>query len=304
MKKLSSLIRVFFFLLCIGADAGAVDPSTPVLSDQIDKVNYSYGHQLGEQLLTGDIRFNPEILWRALNHGLAESPPQLERAAMAQFLTPPIDPREIDGVNYAYGYQLGELLVVRQVEFRAYALWQGLYDALDQVHPLLSRHEMAANLDPASAPASPEFESTKGKVTPQPQGPPPKIFRLKGAQFIDENQGSEGVVSLPSGLQYKILKSGSGAQPKGTDTVLVNYRASTIEGQEFSSSSPMGIPTPQEFKVAKVVPGLSEALRMMHVGDHWEIYIPTRLAYKDAGPMAGQTVIFNLELLEILPEFR
>ena len=66
---------------------------------------------------------------------------------------------------------------------------------------------------------------------------------------------------------------------------------------------PLGIPTPTEFKVNKLIPGLAQVLPMMREGDKWEIYIPTRMAYRDTGPLAGQTVIYEMELLEILPEF-
>jgi len=117
--------------------------------------------------------------------------------------------------------------------------------------------------------------------------------------FLAENKKKEGVVTLLSGLQYKVLKSGTGKTPKATDTVTVNYEGRLIDGAVFDSSAKQGQPV--SFPVGGVIKGFSEALQLMKVGSKWQIYIPSNLAY---GPRAQQgippnsTLIFDLELVD------
>jgi FKBP-type peptidyl-prolyl cis-trans isomerase FklB len=199
----------------------------------------------------------------------------------------PASVEQMDDINYSYGFNLGAIMLERQVEFRVDALSDGLYDALEQKPPRLTEEAMSQLLTPEQKNSSTSDET-------------PKNFRLPGQKYISENSSRDGVVSLASGLQYKILKVGKGKKtPKLVDTVLVLYRATSIEGTEFSSTFPLGIPTPEEVPVNKGVAGWREALLLMHEGDRWELTIPARLAYRDVGPMSGQTVIIDLELLEI-----
>jgi FKBP-type peptidyl-prolyl cis-trans isomerase FklB len=109
------------------------------------------------------------------------------------------------------------------------------------------------------------------------------------------------VVTLPSGLQYKVVKMGSGPKPKATDTVKTHYKGTLISGTEFDSSYKRG--EPAVFPVNQVIPGWTEALQLMPVGSKWELYVPAKLAYGERG--AGQeigpnsTLIFEVELLGI-----
>ncbi|MGO9614651.1 MAG: FKBP-type peptidyl-prolyl cis-trans isomerase [Dissulfurispiraceae bacterium] len=125
--------------------------------------------------------------------------------------------------------------------------------------------------------------------------------RKVGETFLAENKTKEGVITLPSGLQYKIIKEGSGATPKKTDTVTVDYRGTLIDGTEFDSSYARH--QPAVFKLDQVIPGWKEALQLMKVGSKWQVFIPSKLAYgergagKDIGPNA--TLIFDIELLAI-----
>jgi FKBP-type peptidyl-prolyl cis-trans isomerase len=126
--------------------------------------------------------------------------------------------------------------------------------------------------------------------------------KKKGDAFLAENKTKEGVVSLPSGLQYKILKAGDGKKPTETDMVEVNYRGTLIDGTEFDSSYSRG--QPATFKVnGGVIPGWTEALLLMPVGSKWQVFVPPELAYgergagRDIGPNA--TLIFEVELLAI-----
>lgn len=123
-----------------------------------------------------------------------------------------------------------------------------------------------------------------------------------GKKFLEENKKREGVVALPSGLQYKILKEGNGPKPKSTETVKCHYEGRLINGAVFDSSIRRN--EPAEFPVSGVIPGWVEALQLMPVGSKWQLYIPSGLAYgaHGAGQAIGpdETLIFDVELLAIL----
>jgi FKBP-type peptidyl-prolyl cis-trans isomerase FklB len=128
--------------------------------------------------------------------------------------------------------------------------------------------------------------------------------KKEGEAFLAENKKKEGVTTLPSGLQYKIMKEGDGQIPKSTDTVTVHYRGTLIDGTEFDSSYTRG--QPATFPVKGVIAGFSEALQLMKVGSKWQLFIPSNLAYgergagDDIGPNAS--LIFDIELISIKEE--
>ena len=128
-----------------------------------------------------------------------------------------------------------------------------------------------------------------------------QVGREKGEAFLAENGKKEGVKTLPSGLQYKILKAGEGKKPTETDTVEVNYRGTLLNGTEFDSSYSRG--QPATFQVQGIIPGWSEALKLMPVGSKWQLFVPAQLAYgaRGAPPNIGPdaTLIFDVELLAI-----
>ena len=125
--------------------------------------------------------------------------------------------------------------------------------------------------------------------------------KSEGAAFLAANKAKEGVVTLPSGLQYKILKEGTGPKPTPSDTVVCNYRGTLINGTEFDSSAKHG--EAAKFGVGQVIKGWTEALQLMPVGSKWQLFVPSSLAYGergaggDIGPDA--TLIFDVELLSI-----
>jgi FKBP-type peptidyl-prolyl cis-trans isomerase FklB len=125
--------------------------------------------------------------------------------------------------------------------------------------------------------------------------------RKAGEEFLDANKSKPGVITLPDGLQYKILKEGDGPKPTASDTVSCNYRGTLINGKEFDSSYKRG--QPSSFPVGGVIKGWTEALQLMPVGSKWELYIPANLAYGDRGAgqdiSPGSTLIFEIELLGI-----
>jgi len=128
--------------------------------------------------------------------------------------------------------------------------------------------------------------------------------KKQGQAFLDSNKNQPGVVSLPSGLQYRIVKEGSGPKPAATDKVKVHYQGSLINGKIFDSSIQRGEPI--TFGVSEVIPGWTEALQLMPVGSKWQLFIPSNLGYGDAGAgkdiAPGSTLLFDVELLEIVKQ--
>ena len=124
----------------------------------------------------------------------------------------------------------------------------------------------------------------------------------EGSKFLSENAQQEGVVPLPSGLQYKVIETGEGDQPGPSDVVKVHYEGRLINGKVFDSSYKRG--EPATFPVNGVIKGWTEALQLMKIGSQWELYVPAELGYgtrgtgADIGP--NSTLIFKVELLEVV----
>ena len=211
----------------------------------------------------------------------------------------------MDEYNYSLGYQVGREVLKYQLEFRDQALWQGVYDAVNNAEPFMTEEQIDLSLQQLLTPAVPAAASQ----TQPPQtnkadaSQPKKAYRQRGEAYIAEISTKEGIKSLPGGAKYRVIKDGEGPHPKVSDSVMVNYKAYDIDGIVFDSTSRLGAPIPVEFKISKLLPGLIEALPKMKIGSVWEIILPARMAYKDVGPMAGQTVIYEMELVDILPEF-
>jgi FKBP-type peptidyl-prolyl cis-trans isomerase len=128
--------------------------------------------------------------------------------------------------------------------------------------------------------------------------------KKEGDAFLAANKTKQGVVALPSGLQYKILKEGAGPKPTAADTVVCNYKGTLLDNTEFDSSYKRG--QPATFPVGQVIKGWTEVLQLMPVGSKWEVFIPSELAYGPRGPGQGggaigpnATLIFEIELLSI-----
>jgi len=127
--------------------------------------------------------------------------------------------------------------------------------------------------------------------------------KTEGEAFLAENAKKQGVKTLPSGLQYKVVTEGTGPVPKSSDQVKCNYRGTLINGTEFDSSYKRG--QPSTFHVTGVIKGWTEALQLMPAGSKWQLYIPSNLAYGERGQGANitpnATLLFEIELLEIVP---
>jgi FKBP-type peptidyl-prolyl cis-trans isomerase FklB len=126
--------------------------------------------------------------------------------------------------------------------------------------------------------------------------------KKEGEAFLAENKTKAGVITLPSGLQYKVLKTGNGATPTAASSVLVHYRGTFINNTEFAGS--INRPQPSSFSVNQVIRGWQEALKLMRVGSKWQIFIPSELAYGERGFLSirpNTIVIYEIELIDIKP---
>ncbi len=194
-----------------------------------------------------------------------------------------------DRFSYALGLNLGTTLHRQSVEVDPDILGQGLKDALAGG---------AARLTPEQAQAAISEVQTELQKKQQEKM---AANKTEGEAFLAANKTKEGVVALPSGLQYKVLKEGTGPKPSASDTVVCNYRGTLIDGTEFDSSYKRGQPT--TFPVGGVIKGWTEALQLMPVGSKWQLFIPSDLAYGPRGTGAAvgpnETLIFEVELLSL-----
>jgi FKBP-type peptidyl-prolyl cis-trans isomerase len=198
-----------------------------------------------------------------------------------------------DKVSYAIGMNVGATLHRQSVDVDPNLVRQGLEDALAGGKTLLSEDEARATLT--------ELQNDMRKKQQEKMQQAGEANKKEGDAFLTANKGKEGVTTLPSGLQYKILTPGKGAKPTASDSVVCNYRGTLIDGKEFDSSYKRG--QPATFPVNGVIKGWTEALQLMPVGSKWQLFIPPDLAYGergqggDIGPNA--TLVFEVELLSI-----
>ena len=192
-------------------------------------------------------------------------------------------------VSYIIGMEIGSNLKKQLADVDSTILAKGIQDALTDRKPLLTEKEIQETM----AAFQKEMMVKQTEVA--------KKNKAEGEAFLSENKKKEGVKALPSGLQYKVIKAGTGKKPKSNDTVTVHYRGTLINGAEFDSSYKRGQPV--SFQVSGVIPGWTEALQLMEVGAKWQLFIPSNLAYgekgagRDIGPNA--TLIFEVELVSI-----
>lgn len=194
--------------------------------------------------------------------------------------------------SYALGMNIARGLQHDEVDLDQPALMQGIKDELNG-KAQLSDEQAVTELKQLSAEVGAK-QQQKAQVSAEAN-------MKEGETFLAANKAKPGVVVLPSGLQYKIVKEGTGPKPTAADTVVCNYRGTFIDGKEFDSSYKRG--QPATFPVGGVIKGWTEALQLMPVGSKWQLYIPPQLAYgpQGAGGVIGpnETLVFDVELLSI-----
>ena len=201
---------------------------------------------------------------------------------------------DTDKISYAIGYDLGKTIESKKIPIQVPAMCKGISDGMNgNGNPLLTAAEMKDTLDrfqkSMMVKATADFEILAQKNL------------ADGQAFLLENKDKPGVVTLPSGLQYKIITKGKGEKPKLTDTVTVEYEGKLRDGTVFDSTEKSG--QPATFSLNQVIPGWTEGLQLMSVGSNWELFVPANLAYgaRSVGNAIGpnETLIFKVKLLSI-----
>jgi FKBP-type peptidyl-prolyl cis-trans isomerase len=198
-----------------------------------------------------------------------------------------------DKVSYAIGADLGNKLKSSSIDVDPTILTRALKDTLTGAKSAMTDDEIRATLTDLTK----DLQAKQATLTKEKADKNKK----EGEAFLAANKTKEGVVALPSGLQYKIIKAGTGPKPTAADTVVCNYKGTLLDGKEFDSSYKRG--QPATFPVGGVIKGWTEALQLMPVGSTWQLFIPADLAYGDrqAGPdiTPGATLVFEVELVSI-----
>ena len=194
-----------------------------------------------------------------------------------------------DKMSYIIGMDIGNNLKKQSIDVEPNILAKGVKDALTGGKPLLTEQEIRETMT-----AFQNEMRVKQEVVARKN-------KEQGDSFLAENKKKEGVKTLQSGLQYKVIKVGVGKKPKLNDYVTTHYRGTLIDGTEFDSSYKRGQPT--TFQVSGVIPGWTEALQLMETGAKWQLFIPSNLAYgeRGSGGVIGPnaTLIFEIELISI-----
>jgi FKBP-type peptidyl-prolyl cis-trans isomerase FklB len=198
-----------------------------------------------------------------------------------------------DKASYAIGMNLGTSLHRQSMEIDPAVLLRGLKDALAAGKMLMTEDQMRATLM--------QLQNDLRKKQQEKAQVAGVANKKESDEFLAANKAKEGVVTMPSGLQYKVLTEGTGPKPAATDSVVCNYRGTLINGTEFDSSYKRGQPV--TFPVGGVIKGWTEALQLMPVGSKWQLFVPAELAYgeRGGGPIIGpnSTLIFEVELISI-----
>lgn len=200
---------------------------------------------------------------------------------------------DIDKLSYSIGTDLGKNFKRQGIDVNPAVMAKGLEDGMNGSKLLLTEQQMKDVLS--------KFQKDLMAKRTADFNKKAEDNKAKGEAFLKDNKAKEGVVTLPSGLQYKIINAGTGAKPTKEDTVTVEYTGRLISGEVFDSSEKSG--KPATFKLTQVIPGWTEALQLMPANSTWEVYVPANLAYGPrsvGGPIGpNETLIFNIHLVSV-----
>ncbi len=211
--------------------------------------------------------------------------------AMAASNSTPLT-NEIDKLSYSIGADLGKNFKQQGIDINPDAMAKGMQDGMSGKLQMTDEQmkEVLTNFQKNLMAKRTEAHQKKAMEN-----------KAKGENFLKENKAREGIVTLPSGLQYKVLEKGTGAKPSKDDSVTVEYTGRLIDGKVFDSTEKTG--KPATFKVSQVIPGWTEALQLMPAGSTWEIFVPANLAYGErsvGGPIGpNETLIFKIHLISV-----
>jgi FKBP-type peptidyl-prolyl cis-trans isomerase FklB len=195
-------------------------------------------------------------------------------------------------VSYAIGMTIGHNFQQQGIDVDPVLFLRGLKDSQAGGATLLTPSEMQATLR--------EFQQGMAAKQAKIRADQALTNKLSGETFLATNKNNPGVITLPDGLQYKVITTGTGAKPASDSTVTVNYRGTFLDGTEFDSSAKAGHPV--ELQANHVIPGWTEALTNMATGSKWQLFIPSELAYGERGNHGippNSTLIFDVELISV-----
>jgi FKBP-type peptidyl-prolyl cis-trans isomerase FklB len=196
-------------------------------------------------------------------------------------------------ISYSIGMEIGKNFKKQSIDVDPEVLLKGIQDGTSGGKALMTEQEIRDTLTAFQKERMAKQEEERNKLGEK--------NRKEGEAFLAANKKKEGVKTLASGLQYKVIKPGTGKKPKSTDTVTTHYRGTLIDGTEFDSSYNRG--QPATFPVHGVIPGWTEALQLMEEGAKWQLFVPSKLGYGERG--AGQAIgpnaalIFEVELISV-----
>jgi FKBP-type peptidyl-prolyl cis-trans isomerase FklB len=211
---------------------------------------------------------------------------------VAKSTTPLVLKTQKDKASYAVGLNLGKNLHKDSVDLDPNVFLRGLKDGLSGGKPLLTDAQIKDALTALQTDVTKKRDEKMKQVG--------DVNKKAGDAFLVANKTKQGVVTLPSGLQYKIEKEGTGPKPTATDSVVCNYKGTLLDNTEFDSSYKRG--QPATFPVNGVIKGWTEALQLMPVGSKWQLFIPADLAYGPSGRPGiepNSTLVFEVELMSI-----
>jgi len=200
---------------------------------------------------------------------------------------------KLDKLSYSIGADLGKNFKKQNIEISPAALVSGIKDSLSDGKMKMTEEQMKESLA--------TFQKELLEKRTKDFNRTAEENKKNGQDFLNKNKDKPGVVTLPSGLQYKIIKEGAGVKPVKEDTVSVEYTGRLINGEIFDSTEKAG--KPATFKLSQVIPGWTEVLQLMPAGSTWEVFIPSELAYGSrsvGGPIGpNETLVFKINLLSV-----
>jgi FKBP-type peptidyl-prolyl cis-trans isomerase FklB len=227
---------------------------------------------------------------------------------------------DTDRESYALGYQIGGDFQRQKMDLNTAAVARGIADARSGTAPLMTEQAMHATLIElkrkvvAQERAAPlQIEKRKGVAALPPAQATPERATTAHArraaarttpgatEFLKKNAQRDGVVTLSSGLQYRVLKEGAGKQPQASDNVALIYRGSFVNGNEFGNTDKDGKPAPKLFSVASLVPGMREAVSHMKEGAQWQVFVPPQLGFNASTPLYRKVTVFDVQLVAVNP---
>ena len=316
MKRFKQGLAALLCVVAMATTAMAIAQDRATLATDRDKVSYAIGMDVGNSIKPVGPDLDMASFEQALRNAFAGKPPALSQAdAMATDAAlrahiaardgkpvagaaPGSQPPVVDKAKVGQllgGQVIGPSLVQIKDEIEVPVFLQAVRTVLAGGQPLLADADAKAVLSVFSQRMQGQMQAKSAALGEK--------NRAEGAAFLARNKSAKGVFTTPSGLQYMVLRQGSGARPKPTDRVTVNYKGSLLDGTVFDSSYDRPQP-PEPFVLDQVIAGWSEGVALMPVGAKYRFWIPASLAYGDKGTPGGPigpnaTLVFDVELLGI-----